>query len=188
MPEIFAMVAGPARHHETSMHTCRTAVVALAATAALALGAPVATASSDPDPVLPGQPLTVSDDRNCDMANGARASSALFGDAIMSAGANHMFATAKVPSGTRPGTYAVTVECGVGGKTYSFAAHVSGMPVSAGAPAASASPAPARGAGSGFGGSIDGTDAAGVVIGAALLVVAGGVGAAVKRRRAGRKS
>ena len=176
------------------MHTGRIAAATFTAALALSVGAPAAMASVDPDPIMPGQAITISDDRNCDRANGAKASSALFGDVIMSAGANHMFATVKVPSGTRSGSYIVTVECGVGGKTYNFTVHVSGVSAPAGAPSLSAVPStpngptvPAKGPKTGLGGSVDATDTAEVVGGVGLLVVAGGVAALIKNRRAGGK-
>ncbi|MCQ4080020.1 hypothetical protein NGB36_05285 [Streptomyces sp. RB6PN25] len=181
------------------MQSGRIAVLTLAAASALALGAPAAMASVDPNPAMPGQALTISDDKHCDMANGAKASSTLFGDAIMSAGANHMFVTVKVPSGTRSGDYNVTIECGVGGKTYNVTVHVMGVSVgtNTSAPNASAAPglpgqsgkptAPTKGAKTGLGGSIGVMNTIEVVGGAALLVVAGTAAVTIKRRRAGGK-
>ncbi|MDF3289113.1 hypothetical protein [Streptomyces silvisoli] len=97
------------------MSSGRITAVALAAVATLGFTAAAAVASVNPDPVGPGQQLRLSDDRKCDMSMGAHASSPLFGETALAAGADRMVAGVTTPATARPGSYPVTIRCGAGG-------------------------------------------------------------------------
>jgi hypothetical protein len=147
------------------MRTARISVVVVTAAAAVGLAAPAAFASISPNPVRPGQTVTISDDKRCDLSKGGKASSTLFGDVILSAGANNLVGTAKIPATAKPGTFRVTIECGDGQKFTETLRVI-----------------PGKGAKAGIGGSQD-TNSTQLAAGAALLAAAAGAGSYLVRRR-----
>ncbi|MCQ4041607.1 hypothetical protein ACFOSC_12195 [Streptantibioticus rubrisoli] len=110
------------------MPSGRILTVTLAAVAALGLTAPAARASVSPDPVSPGQRLRLTDDGRCDMSMGAKASSPLFGEADLAAGADRMVAGVTAAPTASPGTYGVTIRCGAGGTPLTATVRVRATP------------------------------------------------------------
>ncbi|MFG2095125.1 hypothetical protein [Streptomyces sp. NPDC048612] len=92
--------------------------VTLLCAAALGLAAPSAEARVDPDPVVAGQRVRISDGSRCDPARGVRASSRLFGTVALRAGERGMAARTRVAEGTAPGRYPVTIHCAAGGASF----------------------------------------------------------------------
>ncbi|MEU1624408.1 hypothetical protein ABZ746_03490 [Streptomyces sp. NPDC020096] len=169
------------------MSSGRTAAVTLTAVAALGLTAPAALASVSPNPASPGQTVHMSDDKKCDMSKGAKASSPLFGDITLSAGADRMVAGVTTPSTAEPGSYPVTIRCGFGGLKISSTMTVRAPRHDAARPevsaAASTDPKPTKGVKAGTGGGVGGWGAQQVAGGAALLALAGSGALVVVRRR-----
>ncbi|GAA1915353.1 hypothetical protein [Streptantibioticus ferralitis] len=171
------------------MSSGRTAAVALTAVAAVGLTAPAALASVSPNPASPGQTVHMSDDRKCEMSKGATASSPLFGEVALSAGADRMVAGLTTPPTAKPGRYPVTIRCGYGGLTISSTMTVRAPQPDAAQPAASAragtGPKPTKGVRAGSGGGVGGWDAPQVAGGAALLALAASGALVLVRRRRG---
>ncbi|MGW1379470.1 hypothetical protein ACWD6P_35105 [Streptomyces sp. NPDC002446] len=93
-------------------------VVALVSAATLGGTAPVASARVEPNPVVAGQRVSISDGRQCAPAHGARVASTLFGAVTLRPGAGGMAADATVAEQVRPGRYQVTIECAPGGERF----------------------------------------------------------------------
>ncbi|MFF4602303.1 hypothetical protein ACFY12_06020 [Streptomyces sp. NPDC001339] len=100
------------------MKSARPAAVALISATALGLGAPVAAARVEPDPMSAGQRVRISDGRQCAAARGARADSALFGSVALRPSTRGMAADAWVLERAAPGRYQVTIECAPGGAKF----------------------------------------------------------------------
>lgn len=100
------------------MTPAHAAAAALLGATVLGLAAPAAWARVDPDPMVAGQRVHVSDGSRCAAAAAARASSPLFGAVELRPGRRGMAAEAEVAAGAAPGRYPVTVECGPGGARF----------------------------------------------------------------------
>ncbi|MCF3146733.1 hypothetical protein [Streptomyces platensis] len=97
----------------------RSAAVALLALTALGLAAPTAAARVDPDPMVAGQRVSISDGRRCAQDGAARVSSRLFGPVVLRPGeGGGMGARARVAQGAAPGRYPVTIHCASGGASF----------------------------------------------------------------------
>lgn len=153
------------------MKSSHIGAAAAAAATVTVIAAPLAYADVTPNPASPGQSVTISDDKKCSGA--AKATSTLFGDVVLTPGANHMVAEVKVPTGAKPGSYTVIVECGPGGAKATTSLTVSGMPTK-----------PVRG---GVGGTATEGNVTHVAAGA-VLVAAAGAGAIYHVRRRGRRT
>ncbi|MFE1772041.1 hypothetical protein, partial [Streptomyces sp. NPDC059008] len=94
------------------------AAAALIGAATLGIAAPVASAQVEPDPMVAGQRVSISDGRHCATASGARVASALFGSVVLRPGERGMAADATVAEQARPGRYQVTIECAPGGARF----------------------------------------------------------------------
>ncbi|MCW7989353.1 hypothetical protein XF35_29965 [Streptomyces platensis subsp. clarensis] len=94
------------------------AAVALLAASALGLAAPTASARVEPDPMVAGQRVSISDGRQCAPARSAHASSRLFGSVLLRPGESGMAARARVAEGAAPGRYPVTIHCAPGGESF----------------------------------------------------------------------
>ncbi|MGW1788608.1 hypothetical protein ACWCO0_23430 [Streptomyces tubercidicus] len=94
------------------------AAVALFGLTALGLAAPPAWAQVDPDPMVAGQRVSISDGRQCASGRGAWASSTLFGSVVLRPGERGMGAQARVAEGAGPGRYPVTIHCASGGESF----------------------------------------------------------------------
>lgn len=86
--------------------------------AVLGLAAPTAVAQVDPDPMVAGQRVSISDGRRCAQDRGARVSSRLFGTVVLRPGERGMGAQARVAEGAAPGRYPVTLHCASGGASF----------------------------------------------------------------------
>ncbi|MGX1976817.1 hypothetical protein [Streptomyces kronopolitis] len=131
------------------MTPAHTAAAALLGATVLGLAAPAAWARVEPDPMVAGQRVHVSDGSRCAAAAAARASSPLFGSVVLRPGRRGMAAEAEVAAGAAPGRYPVTVECGPGGTRFTETVTVRD-------------------------GRVDGVDAGQAVGGLALFALAGG--------------
>ncbi|MEU8786786.1 hypothetical protein [Streptomyces sp. NPDC048637] len=96
----------------------RPAAVALLTATALGLAAPTAAARVEPDPMVAGQRVSISDGRQCVPARGALVSSRLFGSVVLRPGERGMAAQARVAEGAAPGRYPVTIHCAAGGESF----------------------------------------------------------------------
>ncbi|MFE1171297.1 hypothetical protein [Streptomyces sp. NPDC058773] len=100
------------------MNPAHPAAVALIGATALGLAAPPAAARVDPDPMVAGQRVSISDGSRCAPARGVRASSRLFGSVELRPGERGMAAQVRVAEGTAPGRYPVTIHCAPGGASF----------------------------------------------------------------------
>ncbi|MFI0713900.1 hypothetical protein ACH4SK_25225 [Streptomyces inhibens] len=139
----------------------RTAAVALISAITLGIAAPVASAQVEPNPMVAGQRVRISDDRQCAPAGAARAASTLFGSVVLRPGERGMAARARVAERATPGRYKVTIECAPGGARFTETVTVRG----------------------GRGEGVNTAQAAG---GLALLVLAGGAAYGLRRGVIGR--
>ncbi|MFJ5680975.1 hypothetical protein [Streptomyces sp. NPDC093097] len=97
------------------MHAARPTAAALLTLLLLTATAPAARAAAEPDPVVAGERVSISDDGRCGVAGGATAASELFGAVPLRPGVQGMAAEVGVDEETEPGRYQVTIECGRGG-------------------------------------------------------------------------
>ncbi|MEU9116906.1 hypothetical protein AB0D04_35430 [Streptomyces sp. NPDC048483] len=81
-------------------------------------GGPLPSALVEPDPMAAGQRVSVSDGRRCAADGGATAASTLFGSVVLEPAARGMAADTTVVRGATPGRYAVTIDCGSGGRRF----------------------------------------------------------------------
>ncbi|WP_190140909.1 hypothetical protein OG528_06995 [Streptomyces platensis] len=94
------------------------AAVALLGLTVLGLAAPTAAAQVEPDPMVAGQRVRISDGRRCAQDGAARVSSRLFGPVVLRPGEGGMAAQARVAEGAAPGRYPVTIHCASGGASF----------------------------------------------------------------------
>ncbi|MGA5562177.1 hypothetical protein ACPCUV_13490 [Streptomyces platensis] len=94
------------------------AAVTLLGLTVLGLAAPPAAARVDPDPVVAGQRVSISDGGQCAHSGAARVSSRLFGPVVLRPGESGMGAQARVAEGAAPGRYPVTIHCASGGASF----------------------------------------------------------------------
>ncbi|MCX4638134.1 hypothetical protein QT196_08320 [Streptomyces sp. P9-2B-2] len=94
------------------------AAVALLGLTVLGLAAPTAAARVDPDPMVAGQRVRISDGGRCAQDGAARVSSRLFGPVVLRPGEGGMGAQARVAEGAAPGRYPVTIHCASGGASF----------------------------------------------------------------------
>ncbi|UNO39124.1 hypothetical protein [Streptomyces sp. MST-110588] len=155
------------------MKAVRTSAVALIAVATLGLAAPVVSASTHPNPVIPGRSVSISDDKRCGAGHQAKATSDLFGDVPLAPGGDHMGAEARIGTSAATGTYRVTIECGPGGDRFTETLAVRGAD-------------PSADARTGLGGGVGEVSVAQAAGGVALLILAGGA-SYLMHRHAGRR-
>ncbi|MGP3952978.1 hypothetical protein [Streptomyces sp. 7N604] len=147
------------------MRPARVFATAAAATALVGLTAPAAVASANPHWARPGQTLWISDDRRCDLRQGATAYSGAFGTVRLRPRVHYLATHAKVFWHAR-GKYRVTIRCGDGTRFFDR--------VQVG---------PTRGSHAGEGGGAGGMSDAEFAGGAGLVALAAGGGVMVLRRR-----
>ncbi|MEU7431732.1 hypothetical protein AB0B07_12900 [Streptomyces sioyaensis] len=143
------------------MKPAHTAAAALLGVAVLGLAAPAASAHVEPDPMVAGQRVRISDGSRCAPATGARVASPLFGSVVLRPGHRGMAADVQVAEGTAPGRYPVTVECGPGRERFTETVTVRD-------------------------GRVEGVDAGQAVGGLALFALAGGAAYWLRRTANGR--
>ncbi len=97
------------------MKPAPSAAVTLLGLTVLGLTAPTAAARVEPDPMVAGQRVSISDGGQCAQDRAARASSRLFGSVVLRPGEGGMGARARVAEGVAPGRYPVTIHCASGG-------------------------------------------------------------------------
>ncbi|BCK72371.1 hypothetical protein Srufu_063240 [Streptomyces libani subsp. rufus] len=100
------------------MKPAPSAAVVLLGLTVLGLAAPVAAAQVEPDPMVAGQRVRISDGRVCAQDGAARVSSRLFGPVVLRPGEGGMAARARVAEGAAPGRYPVTIHCASGGASF----------------------------------------------------------------------
>jgi hypothetical protein len=94
------------------------AAAALIGAAGLGLVTPAAAAEVDPDPMVAGQRVRISDEQECGTVHGARAASKLFRPVTLRPGTDGLTGDARVADGATPGRYRVTIECTPGGERF----------------------------------------------------------------------
>ncbi|MET9296273.1 hypothetical protein [Streptomyces sp. NPDC003077] len=154
------------------MNVARLSATALLAAATVGLAAPAASASAEPNPIVPGHPVSISDDRRCAPSQGAAARSDLFGEVSLRPGAGRMAAEVPISSSASDGTYQVTIECGPGGTTYTDVVVVQGGAATRGVN---------DGSRTGLGGSVGEVSTSQAAGGVVLLAVAAGTAYIIRR-------